>query len=135
MIYLIGSLRDPKIPKIAKKLRETGLEIFDDWYAAGYEADDKWRDYEIERGRTYIEALEGLAANHVFTFDLKYLNESKAAILILPCGKSGHLEFGYIIGQGKPGYILLDTPDRWDVMYKFATKVFTDLESLINEVK
>ena len=25
-----------------------------DWYAAGEEADDKWRDYEIARGRTYL---------------------------------------------------------------------------------
>ena len=59
------------------------------------------------------------------------------AVLLLPAGKSGHLELGYVIGKGKPGYILFDDtiPDRWDVMYIFASGVFFDVESLIEELK
>jgi nucleoside 2-deoxyribosyltransferase len=50
---------------------------------------------------------------------------------MLPAGKSGHLELGYMIGQGKPGYILLDAEHkRWDVMYKFATAVVPTMEEL-----
>ncbi len=134
-LYLIGSLRNPKIPKIAKKIRELGFNVFDDWYAAGPEADDKWRDYEKARGRTYKEALKGLAADHVYEFDLKHLDESDIAILYLPAGKSGHLELGYAIGKGKRAYILLDNPDRWDVMYLFADGVFHNFEELAEELK
>jgi hypothetical protein len=135
MIYLIGSLRNPECPKIANKLRTEGWEVFDDWYAAGPEADDKWRDYEKQRGRTYTEALYGLAANHVFGFDLQHLDRCEAALLVLPAGRSGHLELGYVVGSGRPGYILLDNPERWDVMYRFATGVFTSLEELINGLR
>lgn len=135
MIYLIGSLRNPKVPEIANALRGSGFEVFDDWYAAGPEADDKWRDYEIGRGHSYVEALAGYAAKHVFSFDLEHLNRSKAVVLVLPAGKSGHLELGYGIGRGKAGYILLDTPDRWDVMYKFATRVTDDLGEIIDEIR
>ena len=132
MIYLIGSLRNPQVPALANKLREElSVEVFDDWFAAGPEADDFWRDYEKGRGHTYTQALGGLAAKHVFNFDLKHLNRCSAAVLVLPAGKSGHLELGYCIGQGKPGYILLDSPDRWDVMYQFATGVFDKEEDLI----
>ncbi len=46
MIYLIGSLRNPNIPAIANELRTLGYEVFDDWYAAGPEADDYWKSYE-----------------------------------------------------------------------------------------
>jgi nucleoside 2-deoxyribosyltransferase len=133
-IYLIGSLRNPAVPALANKIRELGFEVFDDWYAAGPEADDKWRDYEKGRGRTYKEALGGLAADHVYHFDLKHLNECSIAVLLLPAGKSGHLELGYVIGQGKPGYILLDTPERWDVMYKFAEGVCTSEDELLAEL-
>lgn len=135
MIYLIGSLRNEDIPSIAKELRGNGLEVFDDWYAAGPEADDMWRDYEKGRGRSYTEALQGLAADHVFRFDLTHLERASAAILVLPCGKSGHLELGYCIGRGKPGYVLLDNPERWDVMYKFATLVTADLQEIVTHVK
>ena len=131
MIYLIGSLRNPEVPKIADKIRAEGFEVFDDWYAAGETADDSWRDYEKARGHSYLEGLKGHAANHVFTFDKEHLDRADAGILLAPAGKSGHLELGYLIGRGRRGYYLLDSPDRWDVMLKFATLVTTDLEEII----
>jgi hypothetical protein len=131
VIYLIGSLRNPEIPRIANELRKAGHETFDDWFAAGPEADDKWREYEIGRGHGYLEGLQGFAADHVFQFDRQHLERADSAVLVLPAGKSGHLELGWAIGRGKRGYILLDNPDRWDVMYLFATGVYDKLEDLI----
>lgn len=133
MIYLIGSLRNPKIPSIAKHLRGEGFEIFDDWYAAGEKADDAWRDYEKQRGRSYPDALRGAAAQNIFNFDKFWLDEADAAVLVAPAGRSAHLELGYILGQGKPGYILLDEePERWDVMTQFATGVYFDMDQLLS---
>lgn len=126
-IYLIGSLRNPEIPALAARMRENGHEVFDDWFAAGPEADDYWQKYEQSRGHTYAQGLAGYAANHVFEFDKHHLDRAHAGVLLLPAGKSGHLELGYLIGQGKPCYILLPKePERWDVMYRFATGVFTE---------
>lgn len=134
-IYLIGSLRNPEVPKISKALRDDGHEVFDDWFAAGPIADDSWQAYETERGHTYPEALEGYAANHVFQFDRTHLDRCSAGILVLPAGKSGHIELGYLIGQGKPGYILFDKePERWDVMYRFATGVYFNLGDLLGNI-
>ena len=136
MIYLIGSLRNPEVPRVAQTLRSEDFEVFDDWYAAGPEADDKWRDYEKARGHSYLEGLSGLAARNVYTFDRRNLDRSQAAVLLCPAGKSGHLELGYVIGTGKPGYILLESGvERWDVMYQFATGVFENVEQLVEQLK
>ncbi len=135
-IYIIGSLRNENIPTMSVKLREeTGFEVFDDWFSPGPKADDYWKQYEEARGRNYKQALEGWAAKHVFEFDKFHIDRADLGILIMPAGKSGHLELGYMIGQGKPGYILLDKSDRWDIMYQFATGVFFDMEDLIKELK
>lgn len=139
-IYLISSLRSKRIPDVAASLREIGFDVFDDWYAAGPEADDYWKAYEEERGSSYIEALQGYAAKHVHDFDLHHLGRADMGLLALPAGKSGHLELGYLIGQGKPGFILLDAngfpgKDRWDVMYRFATRVFTTSEDMVTYFK
>ena len=135
IVYLIGSLRNPEIPKIAKKLRAYDLEVFDDWFAAGPIADDSWQEYESGRGHSFSEALRGYAAKHVFAFDFHHLNRADAAILALPAGKSGHLELGYMIGSGKPGYILLDKePERFDQMYQFAEGVYLDIDSLAKRI-
>lgn len=130
-IYLIGSLRNPVIREIANTLRSRGHVVFDDWHASGPHADDIWRDYEKQRGRTYLEALKGSFARNAFNYDKQHLQEADVAILVAPAGKSGHLELGYMIGQGKRGYILLDSPDRWDMMYLFATGVFESFENLV----
>lgn len=132
---MVGSLRNPEIPVIAEGLRELGLEVFDDWFAAGPEADDYWKQYEEARGSTYAEALEGYSARHVFEFDKKHLDAADAVVMVLPAGRSGHLELGYALGQGKPGFILL-SPDneRWDVMYLFATAVVDNVADLYDEI-
>lgn len=135
-VYIIGSLRNPEVPIVGDKLREAGHEAFDNWYAAGPEADDKWMEYEKGRGKTYREALECHNAQHVFNFDLTHLNRVSAGVLLLPAGRSGHLEFGYLIGLGKPGFILMNgEPDRWDVMYAFATRVVYSVEELLEALK
>lgn len=130
-VYVIGSLRNPNVPSLAEYLRTEGYEVFDDWYAAGPEADDYWQKYEVNRGHSFTEALDGHAAWHVFNYDRYHLDTSDAVVLQLPAGKSGHLEFGYAIGRGKRGFILLDKePERFDVMYRFATRVCNTLGEL-----
>lgn len=137
-IYIIGSLRNPAIPEIGNRLRQElpDTEVFEDWYSAGERADDHWKEYEQGRGHTYEEALEGYAARHVFEFDKHHLDTCDAAILVLPAGKSGHLELGYVAGRGKWTAILLDADyDRWDVMYAFADKVTRDLDDILDGLK
>ena len=134
-VYIIGSLRNDNVPKIAAMLRKEGFDAFDDWYAAGPEADDKWKEYEVQRNRPYKDAIDAPHAWHVFNFDRHHLDDSDFALLVLPAGKSGHLELGYFIGSGKPGFILLDNLDRWDVMYRFARKVSDNLDELIKEMR
>ena len=136
MIYLIGSLRNPNIPIIAGQLEEAlQEEIFCDWFGAGAIADDAWRDYSKLRGRTYPEALKSPGARAVFDFDFHHLKRANRVVLVMPAGKSGHLELGWSLGQGKPGYVLMDNQERWDVMYNFTTGVFTEIQPLIEELK
>ena len=135
-LYLIGSLRNDNIPIIAGELRKSGIGVFDDWFAAGPIADDSWQEYEKGKGVSYDRALKGYAANHVFSFDLHHLNRVDGGILSLPAGKSGHLELGYLCGLGKPCYVLFDKePERWDVMYQFASGgVFFDTGLLAQQI-
>ena len=130
-LYLIGSLRNDQVPVMANQIRELGFDVFDDWYAAGPEADDYWQAYEKARGHSYSEAMEGHACNHVFNYDRTHLDRCDLALLLMPAGKSGHLEFGYFIGSGKPGIIYLpEEPDRYDVMYRFAQYVCIGRDAL-----
>lgn len=137
VIYLVGSLRNPAITDIGNKLRDSGFEVVDNWMAAGPIADDSWQEYSNKRGRSYVEALQSREARHVFHFDKAYLNLSDIIVLAYPAGKSAHMEFGYALGRGKQGYILVDTEqERYDVMLQFANQgVFLSIDDLIKELK
>ena len=73
-------------------------------------------------------------------YQVWHLERANCAVLVLPAGKSGHLELGWVLGSGKPGYIVLDPAGtdanfRYDIMYRFATKVFADVASCVAYLK
>lgn len=130
VLYLIGSLRNERIPLLAEKLREENphTEVFDEWYSAGPIADDSWKSHQMAKGLSYQDALKGYAAKNVFTFDKRHLDRSTHALLVLPAGKSGHMEIMYAAyGVGAKTAILLDPEDvRWDVMYQFVPTILNN---------
>lgn len=127
VLYLIGSLRNQRIPELANRIRKEcpDVEVFDDWYSAGPEADDYWKEHQRFKGLGYQEALRGPAARNVFRFDKEHLDRATHALLVLPAGKSGHMEVMYAAyGVGAKTAILLDPEDvRWDVMYQFIPTI------------
>jgi hypothetical protein len=135
-LYLIGSLKNPEVPLLGNQIRALGFDVFDEWFGAGERADECWQAYEETRGRHYRVALYGRSAVNIYQFDLRNLNDSDLGVLLLPAGKSGHLELGYLIGQGKPGFVLFpEEPTHWDVMYQFAREVFFHPDDLIQTLK
>lgn len=130
-VYVIGSLENPDVPVVAQALRAAGAEVMDSWHAAGPRADREWERYERSRGRTMSEALYGLACRNVVAFDKKHLDMADLAVLVMPCGRSGHLELGYAIGCGKQAIVYSPhEPERWDAMYGMAHDVVVGIDAL-----
>ena len=132
-VYIVGSLRNPEIPVLGNKIRELGYVVFDDWFAAGPEADDKWRDYELAKGTSTMEAaLNGHAAKHVFEFDYSHLAAADIVVLLLPAGKSGHMELAWAQGRGKKCHVVYsEEPERWDVMYQLIPNRHYSIDALL----
>ena len=135
VVYIIGSLRNEKIPLLSNDIRKLGFEVFDDWFSPGPEADEFWRKYEKTRGSSYKQALNNYAGKHIFEFDKHHIDRASIGILVMPAGRSGHLELGYMIGQGKPCFVFFEEePDRWDIMYQFANNVCFTFDELKEEL-
>lgn len=130
-VYLIGSLTNPYIQDLAEKIRPLGFDVFDDWHSAGEIADIRFNEYRLKRKMNYREALNSWAARHIFTFDRRHLDRSHIVILVMPSGKSGHLELGYSVGSGKRTAILFDKePEKLDQMHQFADYIALNEDEL-----
>jgi hypothetical protein len=135
-IYLIGSLKNPHIPNIGKGLRDIGHDVFDDWHAGGPTADGEWQRFHRQRGDTYAQALKGKAARLHFEFDMHHLAAADAAILVLPAGKSAHIELCVMHGWSRPTFVFFDAePAEWDLMYNIVDEVFFDEEALLTHFR
>lgn len=136
-IYLIGSLRNPKIPFIGRRLRAaTKMEVFDNWFSPGAHADSWWRRYSKIKGLTYKQALASYEAKHIFEFDKFHIDRADFGVLVLPAGKSAALEAGYMRGCGKPVFALFDRePKRYDVMVQFLTDIFFSERELLTALR
>jgi hypothetical protein len=131
-IYIIGALKNENITKIASSLRPK-YDVFDQWITPGPEADHFLFQYAKQRGWNYKEALTCDAAKNNFNFDKRHIDSSDIVVMVMPAGKSAHLELGYSIGMGKEAHILFDEePDRFDLMYNFipADNIHFNLDSL-----
>jgi len=91
-----------------------------------------------------ITALEHLAVAEnfriAFAEDKKWLDWCNCVIMLMPCGRSSHLEGGYAKGQGKLLYIywMKDLEKgEFDNMYQFADGMFRleQMPELIDELR
>ena len=134
-IYVASSWRNPKQPKIVEGLRGAGHEVYDFRNpVAGSNGfhwswiDEDWINWSPEE---FKKALEHPVARQGFCLDWDAMRWADACVMVLPCGRSAHLESGYFVGAKKPLIILL-APGEPELMYKMANHVSLDLSDIIN---
>lgn len=135
-VYVASSWRNEHQPSVVKALRDAGHEVYDFKAPApgdnGFhwtEIDGGWKNWTPERFRT---ALDHPIARAGYKKDMDALDECNVCVLVMPCGRSAHLEAGFAIGAGKPTFILLSDGEP-ELMYKMA-RVCLTLGEVIYEV-
>ena len=76
--------------------------------------DDSWRSWEAEQFRS---ALEHPIAQQGFGFDKAAMDWADTCVLVLPSGRSAHLEAGYMAGEGKRVIVWTNEPIEPELMY------------------
>jgi hypothetical protein len=84
----------------------------------------------------YLEALNNPRAIEAFHSDFDAMTKADAFILVLPCGRSAHLEMGWAAGAGKRTAVLLDPDEEFqhvvpELMYKMCDLVTDNMLALL----
>jgi len=121
-IYIASSWKNEfQVKALAKMLRNDGHEV--DAFCEKHKGRYVFHFSELG-DMTFINAITFLQderSQKAFKEDKKWIDWAETIILLLPAGKSSHLEAGYAKGQGKKLYIVGSFPDgEFDVMYGFA---------------
>ena len=135
-IYLASSWRNPNQPKAVEMLREAGHKVYDfrnpPSGSPGFAwspIDPDWLSWSPER---FAKELENPIALRGFEFDKQGLDWCDTCVLLLPCGRSAHLEAGWAIGRGKPTLIILsENQFEPELMYLLADGVVPSIDHML----
>lgn len=121
-IYVASSWRNLLQPAIVSMLRSSGHEVYDfrnpapgntgfAWAAI----DPEWQNWSPTQ---YRDALEHPIAKRGFEYDMHALRSCDACVLVLPSGRSASFEFGWAIGNGKHGAVVMYEKCEAELMYR-----------------
>lgn len=79
----------------------------------------------------YIGMVNHYRATIGFESDFGAMQKADTFVLVLPCGKSAHLELGWAVGAGKRTAILLEDPVEPELMYRMADYLAPNLFDLL----
>ena len=135
-IYVASSWRNDRQPEIVQTLRGDGHEVYDfrhPWSddKRGFhwsDIDPNWKKWTVDE---YIKALEHDVAIEGFNRDWNAMQWAEACVLVMPCGRSAHLEGGYFAGAKKPLYIIAEDGAESELMYAMATKVCVTVDEVL----
>jgi hypothetical protein len=84
-----------------------------------------------ETAADYLKMLDHPRSLEGFNADFDAMKRADTFLLVLPCGKSAHLELGWAIGAGKRTAILLEDPVEPELMYLMADHLSTSVMDLL----
>jgi hypothetical protein len=138
-IYVASSIKNEKeVLELGKVLRDNGHEV--DLFCEERPGRKVFRESDIKNIDSY-DAKEFLKLPEVkkgFREDKKWIDWSDCCILLLPAGRSAHLELGYSVGKEKYGFIYGDLKiGSVDVMNYFADGIYglEELDLLLARLK
>lgn len=151
LIYLASSWRNEMQPEVLLALRAAGHSVYDfrnprDSWTANVTGDGKggfrWTEIDPQWDHwtpwAYRQALEHPVAQRGYQFDLEAMEVSDVGVLLLPSGRSAHIEAGYFAGHPDKSLHVL-VPDElpamagWEpeLMYKLADGVHGTISELL----
>lgn len=135
-IYLASSWRNERQPELVEYLRQEGHQVYD--FRAPFngvpgfawrEIDPNWQAWSAQRYRELL-TTSPIAARG-FISDLRGMQWADTCVLLLPCGRSAHLEAGWFCGQGKRCIILTQDGEEPELMALLATDICISVAELI----
>jgi len=136
-VYIASSWRNiNEVREWTSHLRAEGFEVFD--FTDENDHFVFWiKDIPGQANMDIIDFLNREESQKAFDADCEGMKRSNVCLLLLPSGKSAHLEAGFMKGAGKKLIIYQDVfpKGETDVMYKFADLITDSVREVVKYLK
>lgn len=135
-IYVASSWRNTYQPRIIALVNQCGHQVYDfrnPPNKAGFHWKDIEEDWESWTPEQYKKLLLTTPdASFGYTADRRAMQWADVGLLVLPSGRSAHLEAGYFHGASKRLIIYMPEKVEPELMYLMADEIAITEQELIN---
>lgn len=128
-IYVASSWRNDVQPYYVQMLRAAGHAVYDFRNPPHGRGGFAWADIDpLWQGWTakeYRNALATPVARDGFRSDFDGMQWADVCVLLLPCGRSAHLEAGFMAGQGKRVIVMTRDGEEPELMALLCSEICT----------
>ena len=137
-IYLASSWSNPHKPWMVDLLRQNGHQVYD-FRNPPHSTGFKWSDIGLTLLCTAEEYRRALhthpRAAQGFGADFAAMRWADTGLLVLPCGRSAHLELGWMAGAGKRTIILTQDGEEPELMALLADEICLSPDEVLRALK
>ena len=133
-IYVASSWRNQVQEYFVFNLKQLGHLVYDFKNPNGEKGfswsdiDPDWKNWTTQQ---YLRALGTDRGKYGFIRDMDALKNCDVCILVLPCGKSAHLELGYAVGAGKKTLVYMPEAQEPELMYGMVDEIVETFEDVV----
>ncbi|NSY21925.1 hypothetical protein [Agrobacterium vitis] len=139
-IYLASSWRNTSQPLAVQTLRNAGHFVYDFRNPpngvkgfAWSEIDPDWQAWDAKKYRDLLTTHPTAALGYMN--DFRGMEWADTCILLLPCGRSAHLEAGWFAGRGKRLIIWTRDGEEPELMALMANAICTSLDEVLDALE
>lgn len=136
-IYVASGWRNADQPMIVGRLRARSHQVYDFRNPPNGVPGFAWRAVDPDGNLKTAAGYRKVITTHPvaalgFVNDLRGMQWADVCVLVLPCGRSAHLEAGWFCGQGKRCIILTRDGEEPELMALLATDICISLSEVID---
>jgi len=137
-IYVASSWRNLLQENVVNELRSVGHEVYDfknPTTSVGF----RWSDVGLKDDHTAKEFIDTIQTHPLaargFMSDFRAMRWADTCVLVNPCGRSAHIEAGWMSGAGKRVIILTHDKEEPELMYLIADHIVTSVHDVLALLK
>lgn len=134
-VYVASSWKNGHQPFVVRALRAMGHDVYDFRHPVPGDDGFHWTQVTDQpkpwSGAVLRQVLDHPIARDGYAKDMGALATCDACVLVLPCGRSAHLELGWAAGALKPTAVLMLEPDEPELMYLMTGRVCSSIDEVV----
>lgn len=145
-VYVASSWRNPIQIVVCAALRSAGIAHYDfrnpeggtgfSWKEVDPKSTSGRKGWDVKGSdwvplKRYLQMVDHPRALEGYSADFDAMKRADTFVMVLPCGKSAHLELGWAVGAGKDTAILMEDPVEPELTYRMVDYMAPSLFDLL----